>query len=184
MSSGTRVEIRVAGFGGQGVITAGYVLANAAAIYGGLHGLMTQSYGPEARGGACKADIIVSGDPIDYPKASCVDFLVALSLDAYTTFRASVRPGGAVIYEESLVDIPDREKTPGIRYYPVPALGAAQELGNPLAANMVMLGAVQALTGAVSPEALKGAVSDRFPKFKDLNLRAVDKGVELARRFL
>jgi len=184
MSKGKRKEIRVAGFGGQGVITAGYVLANAAAIYGGLHGLMTQSYGPEARGGACKADIIVSSDPIDYPKMSSVDFLVVLSLDAYTTFRNSVRPGGAVIYEESLVDIPDEEKAAGITYYPVPALGAAQELGNPLTANMVMLGAVQALTGAVSLEALKGAVSDRFPRFRDLNLKAVDAGVELAGKLL
>ncbi|HUV33430.1 MAG TPA: 2-oxoacid:acceptor oxidoreductase family protein [Candidatus Desulfaltia sp.] len=184
MSRGPRVEIRVAGYGGQGVITAGYVLANAAAIYDGLHGLMTQSYGPEARGGACKADIIVSGDPIDYPKASSVDYLVALSLDAYATFRDTVRPGGAVIYEEGLVDIPEGEKTPGVMYYPVPALGAARELGNPLTANMVMLGAVQALTGAVSLEALKGAVGDRFPRFRDVNLRAVDRGVELVERLM
>ncbi|MFH2111759.1 MAG: 2-oxoacid:acceptor oxidoreductase family protein [Candidatus Bathyarchaeota archaeon] len=180
MSRGSRVEIRVAGYGGQGVITAGYVLANAATIYDGLHGLMTQSYGPEARGGACKADIIVSGEPIDYPKVSGVDFLVALSLDAYITFRDFVRSRGAVIYEEGLVDIPEGERAPGVRYYPVPALGAARELGNPLAANMVMLGAVQALTGAVSLEALKGAVGDRFPRFRDVNLRAVDRGVVLA----
>jgi 2-oxoglutarate ferredoxin oxidoreductase subunit gamma len=178
------MEIRFAGFGGQGVITAGYVLANAASIYDGLHAVMTQSYGPEARGGACKADIIVSPDAIDYPKTSSVDYLVALSLDAYVTFRDQVRPGGAVIYDESLLDIPEGERVPGVRYIPVPALEAAQGLGNPLAANMVMLGVVQAVMGAVSLDALKEAVGERFPRFRDVNLRAVDRGVELAGRLL
>ena len=180
MSREGRMEIRFAGFGGQGVITAGYVLANAAFIYDGLHAVMTQSYGPEARGGACKADIIVSPDAIDYPKTSNVDYLVALSLDAYVTFRDQVRPGGVVIYEEDLVDIPEGERLPGVRYYPVPALEAARELGAPLAANMVMLGVVQAVSGAVSLDALKEAVVERFPRFRDVNLRAVDRGVELA----
>ncbi len=180
MSREGRKEIRFAGYGGQGVITAGYVLASAASIYDGLHAVMTQSYGPEARGGACKADIIVSPDAVDYPKTPSVDYLVALSLDAYVTFRDQVRPGGAVIYEESLLDIPEGERLPGVRYVPVPALEAAQELGNPLAANMVMLGAVQAVTGAVSLNALKEAVVERFPRFRDVNLRAVDRGVELA----
>jgi 2-oxoglutarate ferredoxin oxidoreductase subunit gamma len=184
VSKGTRLEIRVAGYGGQGVITAGYVLADAAAIYGGLYGLMTQSYGPEARGGACKADIIVSGTPIDYPKVSSVDYLVALSLDAYATFKDSVRVGGALIYEESLVDVPEGDRVPGVRYYPVPALEVARGMGNPLVANMVMLGAVQVLTGAVSLEALKEAVGDRFPRFREVNLEAVDRGVELAMRLL
>ena len=184
MRGGAEVEIRVAGYGGQGVITAGYVLAYAATIYDGVNGLMTQSYGPEARGGSCKADIIVSGEPIDYPKVSCVDFLVALSLDAYATYGGSVRGGGAVIYEESMVDVPEKGRIPGVGYYPVPALEAARELGNPLAANMVMLGAVQALTGAVSLGALKEAVKDRFPRFRDVNLRAIDKGVELAEKLL
>ncbi|MBN2335412.1 2-oxoacid:acceptor oxidoreductase family protein [Candidatus Bathyarchaeota archaeon] len=178
----TRKEIRIAGFGGQGVITAGYVLANAAAIYDDQYALMNQSYGPEARGGSCKADVIVSGEPIDYPKASSVDFLVTLSIDAYNAFIKSVRPGGAVIFEESLVEVPEGERVRGIRYIPVPAIEAAQQLGNPLAANMVVLGAVQAVTGVVSLEALKSSVEDRFPRFRDLNLKAVDRGVELAGR--
>jgi 2-oxoglutarate ferredoxin oxidoreductase subunit gamma len=184
MSKSGRVEVRFAGYGGQGVITAGYVFASAASIHGGLHAVMTQSYGPEARGGACKADVIVSGEPIDYPKALSVDYLVALSQDAYATFRDQVRPGGAVIYEEDLVDIPEGERAPGVRYYPVPALEAARELGAPLAANMVMLGVVQAVSGAVSLDALKEAVVERFPRFRDVNLRAVDRGVELAMRLL
>jgi 2-oxoglutarate ferredoxin oxidoreductase subunit gamma len=184
MSRQPKVEIRVAGYGGQGVITAGYVLANAGTVYDGLHGLMTQSYGPEARGGSCRADVILSGEPIDYPKVSYADFLVALSLDAYDSFKDSVRPGGAIIYEESMVDVGLGERVPGVMYYPVPSLEAARELGNPLAANMVMLGAVQALTGAVSLGSLKEAVRDRFPRFSDVNLRAIDLGVELAEKLL
>jgi 2-oxoglutarate ferredoxin oxidoreductase subunit gamma len=184
MSRAGRVEIRFAGYGGQGVITAGYVLASAASIYGGLYAVMTQSYGPEARGGACKADVIVSADAVDYPKASSVDYLVALSIDAYVTFRDQVRPGGAVIYEEGLVSVPEGERVPGVRYLSVPALEAAQGLGYPLVANMVMLGAVQAVSGAVSLDALREAVVERFPRFRDVNLRAVDVGVELAGRLL
>jgi 2-oxoglutarate ferredoxin oxidoreductase subunit gamma len=184
MSKISRVEIRVAGYGGQGVITAGYVLAYAATIHGGLYGLMTQSYGPEARGGACKSDVILSNKPIEYPKATSVDYLVALSLDAYSTFIDSVRPEGAVIHEASLVKISEKEQVPDLRYYPVPAVEAARELGNPLTANMVMLGAVQALTDAIDLDALKKAVEVRFPRFMDVNLKALDKGVELAASLL
>jgi Pyruvate/2-oxoacid:ferredoxin oxidoreductase gamma subunit len=89
-----------------------------------------------------------------------------------------------VIYEESLVSVPEGERVPGVRYVPVPALEAAQGLGNLLAANMVMLGAVQAVSGAVSLKAVKDAVMERFPRFRDVNLRAVDRGVELAGRLL
>jgi len=175
----TRREIRIAGFGGQGVITAGYVLANAAAIHDGRYALMTQSYGPEARGGSCKTDVITSDEPIDYPKISSPDCLVAMSIDAFATFVDSVRDGGVVIYEDSLVDIPKNSMDPNKKYHGIPAVATAQELGNPLAANMVMLGAVQALTGVVRAEALAASISDRFPKRKELNLKALQRGIEL-----
>jgi 2-oxoglutarate ferredoxin oxidoreductase subunit gamma len=175
----TRREIRIAGFGGQGVITAGYVLANAAAIHGGQYALMTQSYGPEARGGSCKSDVVTSDEPIDYPKITRPDCLVAMSIDAFATFAYSVTDGGVIVYEDSLVAIPKESMKPDKSYYGVPAVETANEVGNKLAANMVMLGAVQALTGVVKPEALAASISDRFPRRTELNLKALQKGIEL-----
>jgi len=175
----TRREIRIAGFGGQGVITAGYVLANAVAIHDGQYALMTQSYGPEARGGSCKTDVITSDEPIDYPKISSPDCLVAMSMDAFASFVDSVKDGGVVIYEDSLVDIPKTAMDPNKKYHGIPAVATANELGNPLAANMVMLGAVQALTGVVKAKALAASISDRFPKRKELNLKALQRGMKL-----
>ncbi len=175
----TRRETRIAGFGGQGVITAGYVLANAAAIHDGQYALMTQSYGPEARGGSCKSDIITSDEPIDYPKITRPDCLVAMSIDAFTTYAGSVSEGGVIIYEDSLVAIPEKSMDPDKSYHGIPAMATANELGNRLAANMVMLGAVQALTGIVKAEALAASIEDRFPRRKELNLQALQRGIEL-----
>ena len=175
----TQREIRIAGFGGQGVITAGYVLANAAAIYDGKYALMNQSYGPEARGGSCKSDVITSDKPIDYPKITRPDYLVAMSIDAFATFVGSVMDQGTVIYEDSHIKIPKKALEPTKKYYGIPAMATANELGNPLAANMVMLGAVQTISGIVKAEALAASISDRFPKRKELNLRALERGIEL-----
>jgi 2-oxoglutarate ferredoxin oxidoreductase subunit gamma len=175
----TRRETRIAGFGGQGVITAGYVLANAAAIHDGQYALMTQSYGPEARGGSCKSDIVTSDEPIDYPKITKPDCLVAMSIDAFTTYADSVSDGGVIIYEDSLVAIPEKSMDPDKSYHGIPAMATANELGNRLAANMVMLGAVQALTGIVKAEALAASIEDRFPRRKELNLQALQRGIEL-----
>lgn len=173
----SRKSIRLAGFGGQGVITMGYVLANAGAIHSELHSLMTQSYGPEARGGSCRSDVILSDEPIDYPKSEQVDALVALSNDSYHSFIGAVKEGGVVIYEKDLVDIPGQK--PGVFYHGIPAVAKATELGNPLAANMVMLGAAQAITGMIDMDALKASITDRFPRFVDLNLKAVEEGYKL-----
>jgi len=174
-----RRETRIAGFGGQGVITAGYVLANAAAIHDGQFALMSQSYGPEARGGSCKSDVITSDELIDYPKVTRPDCLVAMSIDAFATYADSVKDGGVIVYEDSLVAIPEKSMDPEKSYYGVPAVATANEVGNKLAANMVMLGAVQALTGVVEPEALAASIMDRFPRRKELNLQALQRGIEL-----
>ncbi len=174
-----RRETRIAGFGGQGVITAGYVLANAAAIHDGQYALMTQSYGPEARGGSCKSDVITSDEPIDYPKVTRPGFLVAMSIDAFTTYADSVKEGGVIVYEDSLVAIPEKSMDPDKSYHGIPAVATANELGNRLAANMVMLGAVQALTGIVKPESLAASITDRFPRRKELNIQALQRGIVL-----
>ena len=179
----TRREIRIAGYGGQGVITAGYVLAHAAVVYDGSYALMTQSYGPEARGGSCKSDVIVSTEPIDYPKVSRPGYMVVMSLDAFTTFGKTVSGDGVIIYEESLIKEPENSVIPGTRLIGVPAIDEAQELGNPLAANMVMLGAAQPVTMAVTVEALQGSIRDRFPRFVELNLEALRRGVEIGKKY-
>ncbi len=178
--SSSRYSVRVAGFGGQGVVTFGYVLARAASLHHDSNALMVQSYGPAARGGSCKADVILSEAPIDYPKTGLVDVLVAMSLDSYSSFSESVKEGGVIIYETGLVEI--SEKKEGVSYYGISALETAKKLGNSLAANMVMLGAVQAITGQVTLEALKLSIKDRFPRFVDLNTRALEEGFRLGKR--
>jgi 2-oxoglutarate ferredoxin oxidoreductase subunit gamma len=176
----SRYSVRVAGFGGQGVITFGYVLARAASLHHGSNALMTQSYGPEARGGSCRSDVILSETPIDYPKAGSVDALVALSYDSYNSFSESVKEGGVIIYEKDLVEI--NEKRERVSYHGIPAIETAKKLGNILAANMVMLGAVQAITGQVTLDALRLSIKDRFPRFVDLNIKALEEGVRLGAR--
>jgi len=176
----SRYSVRVAGFGGQGVITLGYVLAKAASLHDGLNALMTQSYGPEARGGSCRSDVIISEAPIDYPKTGAVDALVALSLESYNSFNGSVKEGGVIIYENGLIEV--KRKRKGISYHGIPALMTAKNIGNSLAANMVMLGAVQAITGQVTLEGLRDSINDRFPRFVELNIKALEEGFRLGEK--
>ena len=175
-----RTEIRIAGFGGQGVITAGYILANSASIHDDKHAVMTQSYGPEARGGACRSDAIISDAQIDYPKTTRPDVLVAMSLDAFNMYNREVRDGGMVIYDEDLVQIPDDDKREDIKYVPVPASRTASELGNTLVSNIVMLGALLKLTDISNKAALENSIKDRFTRYIETNLKALEKGIELA----
>ena len=178
--SSDRYSVRVAGFGGQGVVTFGYVLARAVSLHLDSNALMVQSYGPAARGGSCRADVILSEVPIDYPKTGLVDALVAMSPESYSSFSESVKDGGVIIYDAGLIEI--NEKNEGISYFGIPALETAKKLGNSLAANMVMLGAVQAITGQVTSEALTLSIKDRFPRFVDLNTKAFEEGIRLGKK--
>jgi 2-oxoglutarate ferredoxin oxidoreductase subunit gamma len=170
-----RFEVRVGGFGGQGVITMGHLLGTAASLHIGLNAVMTESYGPEARGGACTTDIVVSDAPIDYPKTTTLDCLVAMNPDAYNSYKHDVKKGGAIIYDSSLFEVSD--KTPGVKYYPVGATRIAQELKAPQVANVVMLGAVSHATGVFPLEAIEKAVKERFPKAATVNVKALQAGV-------
>ena len=171
-----RWEIRFAGFGGQGVISAGYLLASSASIRGGMNALMTQSYGPEARGGECRADVIISDEPIDYPKIVDLDYLIAMSGDAFQGYSNSVRPEGAIFYVEGLVSPPCDYVGP--RTLCVPALNVADELGSRLTVNMVMLGALVEYSGLVDSGQLGEIVRERFPGHAAVNLKALEKGRE------
>ena len=178
-----RLEIRIGGFGGQGVITMGHILGTAASLHLGFEAVMTESYGPEARGGACKTDLVISDVPIDYPKTTSLDCLVAMNPDAYNSYKGDVRRGGVVIYDSGLFGIEDR--SPGIRYVGLPATSLAAERGNPQVANVVMLGALlKRLPGlctlADMEAAIGKAVSSRNAKLNEVNVRALRLGFEAA----
>jgi 2-oxoglutarate ferredoxin oxidoreductase subunit gamma len=168
-------EIRVAGFGGQGVILAATVIGKAAAIHESGYATMTQSFGPEARGGSSSAQVILSTEPILYPYITQPDILVVMSQEAYTVFTPQLKPGGILITEEELVRLD--EKASKYRVFSVPATRLAEELGRKMVLNIVMTGFFGAVTNLLSPDSLRKAVADSVPPaFQKLNLEAFDKG--------
>lgn len=171
-------EIRIAGFGGQGVILAGMVVGRAATIFDSLHVTLTQSFGPEARGSAASADLIVSPEPILYPYTTSLDVLVAMSEEAYTRFAPELKPGGMLLFEQDLVNV---HPHPHLHAFGIPATRFAEELGHKVVLNMVMVGFLTAVTGLVTPEAARKSVADSVPKGTQLlNTAAFDKGFEFA----
>jgi 2-oxoglutarate ferredoxin oxidoreductase subunit gamma len=176
-------EIRIAGFGGQGVILAAAVIGKAAAIFEGGYATMTQAFGPEARGGSSSAQVILSTEPILYPYVTQPDILVVMSQEAYTRFAPQLKPGGILITEQELVNI-DHLPT-GIRVYGVPATRLAEELGRKMVLNIVMVGFFGAVAGVLDRESLRQAVADSDPPaFQDLNLRAFEKGYQYGSELL
>lgn len=170
-------EIQVAGFGGQGVILSAMVIGKAASIFTEGYATLTQSFGPEARGSACSAQVIVSDQPVLYPYVARPDILIVMSQEAFTRFSPEVKPGGLLLVEEDLVRL---TRVPeGIRVFGVPATRLAEELGKRMVLNIVMVGFFAAIAGLLTREALREAVADSVPPaFKDLNLRAFDKGYD------
>jgi len=170
-------EIRIAGFGGQGVILSAIVIGKAVSIFEGAHATMTQNFGPEARGGACSAQVVLSDRPIDYPYVTRPDVLVVMSQEAYSRFTPELKDGGILIVEEELVRISGLRS--GIRVFSVPATRLAEELGRRMVLNVVMVGFFAAVTGLVTADALRQAVADSVPPAtRDLNRRAFDKGYD------
>jgi len=170
-------EIRLAGFGGQGVILSAIIIGKAASVYEGGFATMTQSFGPEARGGACSAQCILSDAPILYPYVTLPDILVVMSQEAYSKFTPELKENGILIIEEDLVRVGNLK--PGVKVYSVPATRLAEELGKRMVLNIVMVGFFAAVTGLVDADALRKAIPDSVPAhFADLNLKAFAKGVE------
>ncbi len=170
-------EIRIAGFGGQGVILSAIVVGKAASIYEGGFATMTQSFGPEARGGACSAQVILSDSPVLYPYVTQPDILVVMSQEAYTKFAPELKAGGTLVIEQDLVKIGDLPA--GTKVFSCPATRLAEELGKRMVLNIVMVGFFAAVAKLVKAEALRQAVAESVPPaFKDLNLKAFDKGYE------
>ena len=173
----SRREIRVTGYGGQGVIMTGYIFGKAASIFDGIHSTLTQSFGPEARGGACSAQVIVSESEILYPYLTVPEILVTMSQEAYNRFEPTLAEDGILLIEQDLVmpHVP-RDK---IRMYSIPATRIAEMMGNRMFANMVMLGFLAAVTGITSKDALREALPGFVPdRSLEKNLQALEKGYE------
>jgi len=170
-------EIRLAGFGGQGVILSAIILGRAASIYQGAFATMTQNFGPEARGGACSAQLVLSESPVLYPYVTRPDFLVVMSQEAYARFVPELKEGGTLIVEQDLVRVSDLNQE--IQVYSVPATRIAEELGKRMVLNSVMVGFFTAVTHLLDPDAVRKAVADSVPpSFRDLNLQAFERGLE------
>jgi len=176
-------EIRISGFGGQGVILSAIVIGKAGCIFENGFSTMTQSFGPEARGGACSAQVILSNEPILYPYVTRPDILVTMSQEAYTLFSPQLKENGILIIEQDLVRV---DKLPaGVRVYGVPATRLAEELGKRMVLNIVMVGFFAAVTNVLEPEAVRQAVAASVPEaFRELNLKAFDKGFEYGTKHL
>jgi len=170
-------EIRISGFGGQGVILSAIVIGKAGCIYESGFSTMTQAFGPEARGGACSAQVILSDEPILYPYVTKADILVTMSQEAYSLFTPQLKENGLLIIEQDMVRVD--ALPPGVRVFSVPATRLAEELGKRMVLNIVMVGFFGAVSGLLKPESLRDAIADSVPKaFVELNLKAFDKGYE------
>ena len=174
------VEIRFSGSGGQGILLAAAIVAEAAAAQG-EHVVQTQSYGPEARGGASKAEVIVAHDEIDYPEVLTPDISLVLSQAAYDKYAGDTAAGGLLVYDSGLVDpagAPESWTLCGLPF----TQAAADELGKTVVANIVSLGAFVAVTEVLPADAVEQAVVNRVPeRFRELNAEAFRLGFRLAR---
>jgi 2-oxoglutarate ferredoxin oxidoreductase subunit gamma len=177
----SRTEIRLSGFGGQGIIKTGYIIGEAVAIHDGKNATFTQSYGPESRGGAAAAQVVISDEPISYPHIVDPTILVVMSQGAYNKYVSGFRKDGLLIIDQDLVETD--EAAEGLSVLSIPATRLAEELGRKVVANVVMLGFLTAVTELVSAEAMKKAVLSSVPKgTEELNLKAFERGYEMGSR--
>ena len=176
-------EIRLAGFGGQGIVLSGHILGKAATLFERRNAVFTQSYGPEARGGSCSADVVISEGTIHYPKVARPNVLVLMSQGALNTYGELIADDGVMIIDQDLVSL--GEGSQNVRVYRVPLTRIAEELGRAIVANIVMLGALAALGGVVTYESLKESVVSSIPAgTEELNLAAFNKGFDYAQSLL
>lgn len=179
----SRFELILSGEGGQGLILAGIILAEAAAIYDGKNAVQTQSYGPESRGGYSKSEVVISDEEIDYPKATRPDLLLCLTQEACDRYYASLKDGGILVADSTLVTVPPSGR---FKLYHLPILDAAiNNIGKAVVANVISLGITVGLTGVVSREAIERAVLAHVPRgTEELNLKALYLGFEMAEKAL
>ncbi len=177
------IEIRFSGYGGQGIIKCGYIVGRAASIFDNKNATMNQSFGPEARGSACSSQLVVSEQKILYPYITKPKILVAMSREAYEKYEPELDEQGILIIDEDLVE--PRPPRGTMKIYRIPATRFAEELGNRIIANVVMMGFFTAVTDVVSYEGMKKALPGSFPdKTLPLNIHAFEKGYEHGKKFV
>ncbi len=173
-----RYEIRLSGSGGQGLILAGVILAQAIGTIDGKNVVQSQSYGPEARGGASRADVVVSGDEIYYPKTMKLDLLLALTQEACDTYFRDMKETGTLIVDSNMVTQPPTQIYHGFPFIQL----AKEEIGIAMVANVVSLGTICELTGIVSKKALIEVVKMRAPRgTEEKNMKALELGFKIAK---
>ncbi len=171
----SRTEIRITGFGGQGVVLSGYVIGRACAINAEKHATMIQSFGPEARGSACSATVAISDTEVLYPYIHRPDVFIVMSMEGYTKYRDELKDDGTLIYEKDLVHPAPKE---GQTAFGVPSTRIAESLGRAIIQNIVMLGFVAGVTEIVPRAAMREAVKASVPQgTEELNLKAFDAGL-------
>ncbi len=169
-----KAELRVAGFGGQGVILAGHIIGKAAAIFDKKNATMIQSFGPEARGSSCSATVIIDDEQILYPYVTKPNIIVVMSQESYTKFGKDLADDSIMLYEESLVTVDKKDK---VEKYGIPATKLAEDLGRKIVLNIVMVGFFAAMIDIVESDAVRKAVEASVPPGTEyLNLRAFDEG--------
>lgn len=169
-----RSEIRVTGMGGQGVVLSAYVIGRACAVEAGKHASMIQSFGPEARGSACSATLVVSDTEVLYPYIRRPDVLVAMSSEGYEKYADELVDDGILIHEQDLVHATGRA---GQEVFTIPSTAIAERLGKRVVQNIVMLGFVAAVTRIVPRDQMREAVAASVPAgTEELNLKAFDAG--------
>lgn len=173
------VEIRFSGSGGQGIVLAAIILAEAAGIYEGMHVVQNQSYGVEARGGASRAEVIVSDQEIVYPEVVAPDILLAMNQQSLDKYKGNINPQGTIIYNSTLVSkAPDSK----VRIFGLPLTEIAREAGGEFVSNVVALGVMVGLTDVVSLDAMGKALEERVPAgTQEMNRRALSTGLQAAR---
>lgn len=175
-----RTEIRFGGFGGQGIISAGTITGKAASIYSDLDAVLIQSYGPEARGGACSAEVVIKRSHIDYPQMTTPDIVILMSQEAYDKYNTDIQDEGTMILEKDLID--EANPPPTVNCHYIPSTKIAEELGNKIVANVVMLGFLAATSDVVSQQAMHQAIISSVPEgTEELNNKAFTEGVEQAK---
>jgi 2-oxoglutarate ferredoxin oxidoreductase subunit gamma len=176
-------ELRLTGFGGQGVIRFGYLLGKAAAIYDGKQATMTQSFGPEARGSACSSQVVISDERVLYPYVTVPHIVVAMSQEGFVKHAENIRERGTLVIDEDLVK-PEQVKK-GVKLFAIPSTRFAEEMGAKIVANIVMFGFFTAVTELVKAESAKKAIQSSFrERLVDMNLKAFDKGYEYGKNLL
>lgn len=176
-----RKEIRISGFGGQGVVLSGEILGKAASIYGKGFATLTQSYGPEARGGSCTAEVVISDQPVSYPYADNPEIMIILAQEAYNRYANNLSDRSLIIIDPDLVRSDPSDKA---RLLSIPVTQMAREMGRPVVANIIMLGFLAAVSDVVSSDALRESVMASVPEgTQEFNLKAFEAGYAYGLQF-